>query len=135
MPQVFPITANTPAPNWVSDLVWPDVPIIERVMSNGMQSRLRLTSIPSGAEMSIMWAPVTYIRVQALLDFFNLVGRWDSFTLPAGFWVSVPASRVTQYTGASPSGNWRLKEFPKLTEIEFTRGTHMVNALFQGVID
>lgn len=135
MPQVFPVTTNTPAPNWVSDLVWPDVPIVSKTMANGMQSRLRLTTQISGAEMSVLWSPITYVRVQALIDFFNLVGQWDTFTLPVGFWVGVPAARITQYTNASPSGNWRFKEIPKLTEIEIVKGTHQFSAMFQGVID
>jgi hypothetical protein len=117
--QVWPITANLRAPDWASDPIVGEQPIAINTFASKSESRLRLSSVQVGGEFTITWAPALYPLVSELLAFHRLVGQFEDFTLPAGFFVSAcPAARAQLYLDLSPTGRWRFKSQPALNEIE-----------------
>ncbi len=119
MTQVFPITAGLRAPDWAEGLVVGDQPTVNKIFASRSESRLRLSSVQSGAEFQASWAPLLYPALSELLAFWQLVGTHEDFTLPASFFATgCPVDRATLYRNASPTGRWRFKQAPTLNEIE-----------------
>lgn len=122
MTQIWPITVTLLAPNWVDGLLIPDQPTIITTFASRSESRLRISSVPTSAEMTAWFNPIAYPAVTALTNFYQLVGTFEDFTLPSGspnfFAAGCPADREAMYRAASPTGRWRFKSPPVLNEIE-----------------
>lgn len=118
MPEVFPITATLVAPNWIDEPQLSGAAHATTQFLNGAVSTLRYTDTQTGGELLCHWDGVDDDFLAEFLGFWRLVDMIDSFTLPAAFfrpeWLS---GRVANYRAASPTGNWKFRQKPKILDL------------------
>jgi hypothetical protein len=134
MPQVFPVPPAFPALNWTDNMVPGDAAVIVQTFANKSVSRLRISELQSDAEFTASWNDLTYDQVQVFLNFWKLVGTWEAFSLPAGFWhPSMNTVKRDTLISLSPTGLWMFKEVPKFYDYNLEQ--QAIEATLKGTID
>lgn len=137
MTQIYPVTVTLPAPDWIEGLIVGDQPVVTNQFQSRAESRLRLSSVISQAEMTIYHNRlVSGTSLDAFLAFFKLVGTFEDFTLPTTpnfFATGCPAGREALYRGQSPLGKWRFKDKPVVDDLDLS--TYFVVAQLISCVD
>lgn len=134
MPQIFPVPPVFPSNNWIDSMIPGESAVVKQQFANKSVSRLVISELQADAEFTAYWNDLSYSQVQDFMRFWKLVGTWDSFSLPVGFWHSKmnAVSRDT-IVALSPSGLWSFKETPKFQDYNLEQ--QAITAIFRGTID
>jgi hypothetical protein len=135
MPTAFPIPPNWPAANYVTEPELPSAAIASAEFMSGVISRLRQSSIQTGAEFTAVWNGVTLAQINTTFrPFWQTVDTWDTFTLGATWWhPDCPPALKTLIESCSPTGLWIFAEKPVIEEI-FQGSWYTVRARIRGSI-